>query len=70
MHGEMRNAYKILLGKPEWKRPIEGPGHTWEDNIKIDLKEMRCVGVNWIRLAQDTVRWWSLVNTTINLRFP
>jgi hypothetical protein len=49
MHGEIRNVYNILAGKPEGKRPVRRPKHRWEDNIKVDLKE----GVGWIHVAQD-----------------
>jgi hypothetical protein len=55
--GEMRNAYKILVGKPEGKRPLRRPRHTWEDNIKINLKEIGCKGVDWFQLPQDRVQW-------------
>jgi hypothetical protein len=51
--GEMRNAYKILVGKPERKRPLRRPGHRWEDNIKVDLREIGFGGVDWMNLAQD-----------------
>jgi hypothetical protein len=67
---EMRNAYKILVGKPEGKRPLGRPWHRWEDNIKMDLKEIGFEGVDWIHLPQDRGQWWALVNTVMNLQVP
>jgi hypothetical protein len=64
--GEMRNAYKILLIKPERKRLREKPRHRWEDNIKIDLREIGLEGVDWIHLAQYRDEWWAFVNTVVN----
>jgi hypothetical protein len=65
--GEMRNAYNILVGKPEGKRPLGRPRRGWEDNIRMD----RGVRVsNWILLAQDGDHWQDLVNRVMNLRFP
>jgi hypothetical protein len=54
--GEGRGVYRILVGKSEGKRPLERPRHRWEDNIKLDLREIGIVGANWIRLAQDKVQ--------------
>jgi hypothetical protein len=51
--GEGRNVYRVLMGKPEGKRPLERPRSRWEDEIKMDLREMGWGGVEWIRLAQD-----------------
>jgi len=68
--GKMRNAYKILVGKPEGKRPFGRPRRSWENNVKMDLKEIWWKGVDWIRLAQDRDQWWALVNTVVNLQFP
>jgi hypothetical protein len=70
--GEKRNAYRILVGKPEGKRPFGRPRRRWVDNIKIDLKRDRigCDGVDWIDLAQDRDQWRALVNTVMNLRVP
>jgi hypothetical protein len=65
-----RGAYRILVGRPEGKRPMGRPRCRWEDNIKMDFKEMRIDGVNWIRLAQDKVRWRDFVNAVMNLRVP
>jgi len=68
--GERRSVYRVLLGKPERKRPLEKPRHRWEDNIKMDLQEVRCGGMDWIELAQDRDRWWALVNAVMNLHIP
>jgi len=51
--GDMRGAYKVLVGKPERKRPLGRPRRRWEDNIKMDLQEVGCRGMEWIELAQD-----------------
>jgi hypothetical protein len=56
------------VGKPEAKIPLERPGHRWENNIKMDLREIGLEGVDLINLAQDRDRWWALVNTVMNLR--
>jgi hypothetical protein len=68
--GERRNAYRILVGKPEGKRPLERPRRGWVDNIKMDLREIGWDGVYWIDLAQDRDQWRALVNTVMNLRVP
>jgi hypothetical protein len=68
--GEMRNAYNILDGKPEGKRLFGKPGRGWEDNIRMDLREIARRSVNWIHLAQDRNQWCALVNTVMNLRVP
>jgi hypothetical protein len=68
--GENRNAYRILLGKPEGKRPLRRPRRRWVDNIKRDLRERGWVGVHWIDMAQDRDQWRGLVNTVLNLRVP
>jgi hypothetical protein len=70
MNGEKRNAYRILVRKPEGKRQLGRPRRRWIDNIKMDLLE---IGVNveaWIGLAQDRYRWGALVNSVMNLRVP
>jgi hypothetical protein len=67
---EPRNSYRILVGKPEGKRPLERPGFRWVDNIKMDLREIGWSGMNWIDLAKDRDRWRALVNTVMNLRVP
>jgi hypothetical protein len=66
--GEKRNAYKILVGKPEGKRPHGRPRCTWVENIKIDLREIGWAGTDWNDLAQDRDQWRTLVNTVMNLR--
>jgi hypothetical protein len=68
--GEGRGVYKVLVGRPEGKRPLGRPRHRREDNIKLDLKETRIDGANWIQLAQGRVQWRIFVNTVMNLRVP
>jgi hypothetical protein len=68
--GETRNAYRILVGKPEGKRPLGRLGRRWVDNIKMDLREIVWDGMDWIELAQDRDQWRALVNTAMNLRVP
>jgi hypothetical protein len=68
--GEVRGAYTILVGRPEGRRPLGRPRHRWEDNIKMDLREIGFGDVNWIHLAQDRDRCRALVNTVMNLRVP
>jgi hypothetical protein len=65
-----RNAYRILVGKPEGKRPLGRPRRGWEDNIKTDLREIGWGGMDSIDLAQDGDQWRTLLNTGINLRVP
>jgi hypothetical protein len=65
-----RNAYRILVGKPEGKRPLGRPRCRWVDNIKIDLRETVWDGIDFIVVAQDSDRWVALVNTVMNLRVP
>ena len=67
---ERRVLYRILVGKPEEKRPHGKPRRRWEDNIKINLKEVRCGGMDWVELAQDRDRWRALLNSVMNLRVP
>jgi hypothetical protein len=69
-NGEKRNAYKLLLGKPEGKRPLGRPRRRWVDNIRIDLGEVEWGDVDWIDLAQDRNRWRALVNSVLNFRVP
>jgi hypothetical protein len=68
--GEGRGAYRVLVGRPEGKRPLGRPRRRLEDNIKMDLREIGIDGANWIRMAQDRVQWWAFVNTVMNLRVP
>jgi hypothetical protein len=68
--GEVRGAYNILVGRPQERRPLGRPRRRWEDNIKIDLKEIGFGDVDWIHLAQDRDRWGALVITVMNLRVP
>jgi hypothetical protein len=68
--GEKRNAYRILVGKPEGRRPLGRPRRRWVDNITTDLREIGWDGVDWIDLAQDRDQWRALVNTVMNLRVP
>jgi hypothetical protein len=65
---EGRDIYGVLVGSPEGKRLLERPRRGWEDNIKIDLREIGIDGANWIRLAQDRVQWQAFVNTVMKLR--
>jgi len=67
--GERRGVHRVLVGKPEGKRPLGRPKRRWEDNIKMDLQEAGGGG-DWMELAQDRDRWWVLVNTVMNLRVP
>jgi hypothetical protein len=73
-NGETRNAYRILAGKPEGKRPLARPRRLgrrkWVDNIKIDLRDIGWDGMDWIDLTQDRDQWRAVVNTVINLRVP
>ena len=66
----MKWAYRVLVGKPEGKRPLVRPRHRWVDNIGMDLQEVGCGYVDWIGLAQDRDRWQTLVSAVMNLRVP
>jgi hypothetical protein len=68
--GEGRSVYRVLVGSSESKRPLGRPRRRWEDNIKMDLREIGINGVNWIQLAQGRVQWRACVNTAMNLRVP
>jgi hypothetical protein len=68
--GERRGAYRALLGKPEARRPLGRPRRRWEDNIKMDLREVGWGSMDWIDLVQDRDRWRALVNTVMNLWVP
>jgi hypothetical protein len=70
LNGEKRNAYRILVGKPEGKRQLGKPRRKWVDNIKMDLRRIGWGGMNWIDLAQDRDQWRALVKTVMNLRVP
>jgi hypothetical protein len=67
--GEMRGAYRVLVGKPVGNRPLGKPSRRWED-FRMDLQEMECGWLDWIELAQDIDRWWALANAVMNLRVP
>ena len=69
--GEERGVYRVLVGKPEGKRPLGGrPRHRWVDNIKMDQQELGCGYMDWIGLAQDRDRWRTLVSEVMNLQVP
>jgi hypothetical protein len=68
--GVRRGVYRVLVGRPEVKRPLGRPRRRWEDNIKTDLRETGIDEPNWIQLAQDMVQWRACVNTVMNLRVP
>jgi hypothetical protein len=67
---ETRNAYRILVGKPEGKRPLGRPRRRWVDDIKMNLAEIGWDGMDWIELAQDRDQWRTFVYTVMNLRVP
>jgi hypothetical protein len=67
-NGAKRNAYRILVGEPEGKRPLGIPNHRWVDNIKMYLRDVGWGGINWIELAQDRGQWRALMNTVMNFR--
>jgi hypothetical protein len=68
--GEGRGFHRVLIGRPEGKRPLGRPRRTCEDNIKMDLREIGIDGANWIQLVQDGVQWRVFVNTVTNLQVP
>jgi hypothetical protein len=68
--GEKRKAYRILVGKPEGKKPVGRPRCKWANNIKMDLREIGWGGMDWLDLAQDSDQWRALVNMVLNLRVP
>ena len=68
--GERRDLYRVLLGKPEGKKPLGRPKRRWENSVKIDLQEVGCWSKDWIELAQDRDMWRALVNPVMNLRVP
>jgi len=67
--GERRGVYRVLVGNPEGKRPLERPRHRWEDSIKMDLQEVGCGGMDWIELAQERDMWRALVNAVVIFGF-
>jgi hypothetical protein len=67
---EGRGIYRVSVGRTEGKRPLGRPRRMWEDNIKMDLREIGIDGANWIQLAQGRVQWRACVNTVMNLRVP
>jgi len=68
--GEERRVYRVLVGKPEGRRPLGRPRHRWVDNIRKDLQDVGCGYTDWTGLAQDRDRWRTLVSAVMNLRFP
>jgi hypothetical protein len=66
--GEKRGVYRVLVGKPEGKKPLGRPRSRWDDNIRMDLQKVGCGGMDWIALAQDRDRWPEIVNAVMNLR--
>jgi len=68
--GEGRGVYRVLVGQPEGRRLLGRPRRRWEDNIRMDLREVGCGGMGWMELAQDRDRWCALVRAVMNLRVP
>jgi hypothetical protein len=68
--GERRGVYRVLLGKPEGKRPLGRHRRKWAGNIKMDHQELECGGLDWIELAQDRYKWRTLVNSVMKLMVP
>jgi hypothetical protein len=68
--GEGRGTYRILVGRPEGRRPLGRPRHIWEDNIKMDLQELGWGCMDWFDMTQDRDRWWALVSAVMNRRVP
>ena len=67
---QFRNSYGVLVGKPESKRPLGRPRRRWEDNIKMDLRQVGCDPRDWIALAEDRDQWRACVRPAMNLRVP
>jgi hypothetical protein len=68
--GEGRGVYRVLIGRSEGKRLLRRPRRRWEDNIKLDLRDIVIDGANWVQLAQNRVQWRAFVNTVMNLLVP
>jgi len=68
--GERRGIFRVLVGKPEGKRPLGRPRHRWEDNIEMNLKEVGCGGMDWIELSQDRYSWRTRESAIMDLRVP
>jgi hypothetical protein len=68
--GEGRGVYRVLVGKPEGRRPLGRPRHRWEDNIRMDFQEMGCGCVDWMEIAQERDRWRALVSAVMNFWVP
>jgi hypothetical protein len=68
--GERRRVYRVLVGKPEGKKPLGRPRCRWEDNIKKDIQVVGCEGMDWFELGQGRDRWWALLNAVMNFRVP
>jgi len=68
--GEKRGLYRVLVGKPEGRRPLGRPSRRWEDNIKMDLQEVGCGVMDWVELARDRDMWRALVTGVMNIRVP
>jgi len=70
IRGEERGVYRVFMGKPDGKKPMGIPRHRWVDNIRMDLQEVGCGYMDWMGLAQDRDRWWTLVSAVMNFRVP
>jgi hypothetical protein len=68
--GERRDVCRVLVGKPEGKRPLGRPRFRWKDIMKVNLQEVGCDGMDWIELAQDKDRWRALANAVMDIRVP